>query len=130
MRAASTGRYERLFWLVDRWPAVMEQASAACDGGGSVGEGVLHLACRAAADRCVELCLQREVGRPGHSVFSASSSYSSCIIVKHDRHRRALLLVLPNMIDTVGRVVIFEFLLSGSGTRFRCRFFGASSPSL
>lgn len=101
MRAASTGRYERLFWLADRWPAVMEQASAAWDGGGSVGEGVLHLACRAAADRCVELCLQHEVGRPSHSVFSASSLYSPCIVVKRDRHRRPLPLVQPNVIDTV-----------------------------
>ena len=72
-RAASAGRYERLFWLADRWPALIQQeafsaweeggesgagAGAAAGGG---GEGILHLACRATAHRCVQLCLQRQV---------------------------------------------------------------------
>ncbi|CAB1110917.1 unnamed protein product [Ectocarpus sp. CCAP 1310/34] len=60
-RAASTGRYERLFWLADRWPALTQHEvfAATLEGGGG-GEGLLHLACRATAHRCVELCLQRE----------------------------------------------------------------------
>ena len=62
LRAASTGRFERLFWLTDRWPAVLQQAPSSWYGIGEADEGVLHLACRATAHRCVELCLQRKVG--------------------------------------------------------------------
>lgn len=61
MRAASTGRFERLFWLTDRWPGAVDQAPSAWGEIGEADEGVLHLACRATAHRCVQLCLQREV---------------------------------------------------------------------
>lgn len=65
-RAASTGRYERLFWLIDRWPALVQQEAFSAfqgeDADADAGsEGVLHLACRATAHRCVQLCLEREV---------------------------------------------------------------------
>lgn len=64
-RAASTGRYERLFWLTDRWPALTQEAFFAWDGGaGGDGQGILHRACRAIAPRCVQLCLQRGVSLP------------------------------------------------------------------
>lgn len=57
--AAWTGRYERLLWLADRWPALMDHGWGYEEG--TEGEGVLHQACRAAAYRCVQLCLRREV---------------------------------------------------------------------
>ena len=70
-RAAPTGRYERLFFLADRWPALIQQEGFSTwegegggepgTGAGGEGEGVLHLACRATAHRCVQLCLKRQV---------------------------------------------------------------------
>lgn len=61
-RAAYDGRYERLFWLTDRWPALVKQEVFSAQQEWCAGEGVLHLACRATAPRCVQLCLEREVG--------------------------------------------------------------------
>eukprot|EP00903_Cladosiphon_okamuranus_P012921 g12064.t1 len=90
-RAASTGRYERLFWLADRWPALIQQEvfsaweedgeSGTRAGGG--GEGILHVACRATAHRCVQLCLQRQADARG--VTSAGLTPLHCLALYNAR---------------------------------------------
>lgn len=58
-RAASRGQYERLRWLVDRSPEVIYGRPLSEDG--REGENILHMACRAGAKRCVELCIGQDV---------------------------------------------------------------------
>ncbi|CAM9964078.1 unnamed protein product, partial [Ectocarpus sp. 12 AP-2014] len=68
----------RLFWLADRWPALTQhEVFAAMLEGGGGGEGLLHLACRATAHRCVELCLQREADV--HAVTPAGLTPLHCL---------------------------------------------------
>lgn len=59
--AAGAGRFERLFWLSDRRPSLMHWSLGPA-WEAEAGGGALHAACRAADDRCVRLCLGKEVG--------------------------------------------------------------------